>query len=100
MSSQSQQNPDSHEVLPGPKVDRDHSYQPISDRDREEYEADVDHVLNNDVDRDGDVDVLDSVKKGLTRVKNLMAGRGAHKVAEAIDRLDGDGPLGASSSEK
>jgi hypothetical protein len=100
MTSPNQKNPDSGEILPEPKIDRDHTYQPISDQDRAEYEADVDHVLSNDVDRDGDVDFLDSVKRGLMKVKNIMSDKGAHKIAEVIDKMDGDGPITPPTSER
>lgn len=72
----------------------------ISQQDREEYEADVENVLKNDRDLDGDVDLKDAVLRKLDEAEAALrrvAERGgaigsvASKAADLIDRIDGSG---------
>ena len=67
-------------LLPEPEVPRDDTYVPVSEADREAYEADVAHVLQHDRDGDGDVDLLDAALSGLSKVKDLF---GADEPAQA-----------------
>lgn len=59
-------------LLPEPEVPRDDTYAPVSEADREAYEADVVHVLQHDRDGDGDVDLVDVALSGLSKVKGLF----------------------------
>jgi len=81
-------------LLPEPKVLRDDTYAPVSEADREAYEADVAHVLQHDRDGDGDVDLLDAALSGLSKVKDLF-GAGETAQADARDEAPHDAPPAA-----
>lgn len=72
-------------LLPEPKVPRDDTYAPVSEADREAYEADVVHVLQHDRDGDGDVDLLDAALSGLSKVKELFGASDAVGAEEHTD---------------
>lgn len=80
-------------LLPEPEVPRDDTYAPVSETDREAYEADVAHVLHHDRDGDGDVDLLDAALSRLSKVKDLFgagdaAQDDAHSDAASVTNHD------------
>lgn len=81
-------------LLSEPEVPRDDKYTPVSEADREAYEADVAHVMQHDRDGDGDVDLLDAAISGLSKVKDLF-GAGAPVQDETRTEASDDAPPAA-----
>jgi len=81
-------------LLPEPEVPRDDTYTPVSEADREAYEADVAYVIEHDRDGDGDVDLLDAAISGLSKVKDLF-GAGTPVQDETRTETSNDAPPAA-----
>jgi len=77
-------------VLPEPEIAQDSTFQPISEAERAEYEAAVDHVMENDLDGDGDVDLIDAARAKIEDLKESLEKHGAERLAKLLDRFDGD----------
>jgi len=76
-------------MLPEPEIVRDSTYQPISEAERAAYEAAVDHVMENDLDGDGDVDIIDAARAKIDDLKESLEEHGAERFAKLLDHLDG-----------
>ena len=92
-------------IIPVEAVEAGEEIEMISEEDRAAYEADVENVLENDRDLDGDVDAKDKVLKKLDAVENKLrrvgekgglVGGAANAVADLIDKVDGSGHRSAS----
>jgi hypothetical protein len=84
-------------ILPVEELPEHEEIETISDQDRAEYEAAVEHILANDRDGDGDVDIKDAVLRkleeaegGLRRIgeQGGVAGKIANKAAEILDKVE------------